>query len=299
MDIAQYAINIAALGSIYLLFALGMALTWGTIGILNFAHGVIFMFATLLTSWLDARITGLSAPVLIAFSALMGALLSVIIQIVAFGPILKRAKNPASGEMAILIGGIGVAAIPLAIAYKTTESTPFGWLNMNFEAQIYEIGGVRFSNIMLAMIIIGVAMAAALGWWMKNSKNGLALRAISIDPETASLMGANENRLALGAMAAAGAFAGLAGGLLMVYLTSLSADSGNSLLLKAFAIIVLGGLGSMLGVTVGAFALAALETFLIVNNWASWTDAIAFGLIVVVLLIRPQGLFGRKEVRRT
>ena len=134
--------------------------------------------------------------------------------------------------------------------------------------------------------------------WFRRSKQGLALRSIGVDAETASLMGINRRQLALVTMAVSGGMAGLAGVLFTYSLGALTPQSGDTLLIKAFAIIILGGVGSMVGVVFGAFALAAVETWVLANTAGSWTDAVAFGLIFLVLLVRPSGVFGRKEVRR-
>ncbi|GAB92085.1 ABC transporter permease subunit, partial [Gordonia rhizosphera] len=134
---------------------------------------------------------------------------------------------------------------------------------------------------------------------LKKSRQGLALRAIGVDAEVSEGMGVNRNGLALGTMAMAGALAGLAGVLLTLQLGAIAPESGDPLLIKAFAIIVLGGLGSMGGAVLGAYILAAAETLLIHLHFGTWVDAVSFGLIFLVLLLRPQGLFGRKEVRRT
>jgi branched-chain amino acid transport system permease protein len=134
--------------------------------------------------------------------------------------------------------------------------------------------------------------------WLRRSKQGLALRSIGVDPETASLMGINRRQLALVTMAVSGAMAGLAGVLFTYALGAITPESGDTLLVKAFAIIILGGVGSMAGVIFGAFALAAAEVVVLTNTSGSWVDAVSFGLIFLVLLARPAGVFGRKEVRR-
>ena len=113
------------------------------------------------------------------------------------------------------------------------------------------------------------------------------------------MMGVDRRRLALLTMAVAGGLAGLAGVLLTYYLGSISPETGDAFLLKAFAAIILGGVGSIAGIVVGAMVLAGIETYVLVTTDGSWTPAIAFGLIFLMLLVRPNGLFGRQEVRRT
>jgi branched-chain amino acid transport system permease protein len=290
----QEVVSAISLGSIYLLFALGLSLTWGTIDILNFAHGAIFMFATF-TAYLVLQQVELSGFVVVLLGIAVGAVMSLLIQVLAFEQILKRARTKRSAEMQILIGGIGIGTIPLAIAAEQTKSNPFGLSNSTFDVNVFEIGDIRITNI---TIVVGIALWAATALWFRRSKQGLALRSIGVDAETASLMGINRRQLALVTMAVSGGMAGLAGVLFTYSLGAITPQSGEILLIKAFAIIILGGVGSLVGVAFGAFALAAVETWVLSNTSGSWTDAVAFGLIFLVLLVRPSGVFGRKEVRR-
>ena len=293
----QEVLSAISLGSIYLLFALGMSLTWGTIDILNFAHGSIFMFSTF-TAYLVLKSVSLPFVVVVLLGAAVGAVMSLLIQVLAFEPILKRARTKRSAEMQILIGGIGVATIPLAIAQEQTKSNPFGLSGSSFDVHVWHVAGLRISNIAVITIVVGLTLWAAVAIWLRRSKQGLALRSVGVDSETSSLMGVNRRRLALATMATSGAMAGLAGVLFTYAQTAITPDSGDILLVKAFAVIILGGVGSMAGVAFGAFALAAVETWVLSNTSGSWVDAVAFGLIFLVLLIRPAGVFGRKEVKR-
>jgi len=293
----QDLISALSLGSIYLLFAIGMSIVWGTIGILNFAHGVIFMFAAFVTHLVSQKIE-LPLPVLILVGIGVGTTLSVAIQLLAFEPILRRAKDFRTAELQILIGGIGVATIPLAVAQYQTRSNPFG-ISTTFDSQTYALLGIRISTTQIIIIVAGVAISAGLAVWLRTSRHGLALRAIGVDSETSSLMGVNRARLAAGAMALAGALAGLAGVLLTLNLGAITPESGDTLLVKAFAAVILGGVGSITGVVVGSYALALIETAVLVQTSGSWVSAVSFGIIFAVLLFRSQGLFGRAEVRRT
>lgn len=293
----QDVLNAATLGSIYLLFALGMALVWGTIGILNFAHGATFMFSAFV-GHLVTRETELPLLGVIAIAVCVGAAISALTQLLAFQPILRRAKNQHAAELRVLIGGIGVAAIPLALAQRETRSSPFGFTS-SYSAEVYELFGLRITTTAAIILISGLALGIALTIWLRRSRQGLALRAIGVDAETTAGMGVNRTALAFGTMAISGGLAGLAGALLTFHLGAIAPETGDLLLIKAFAIIVLGGLGSMAGTVIGAYVLASAETFVLLMNWGTWVDAVSFGLIFLILLVRPQGLLGRKEVRRT
>ena len=295
----QEVLSVFVLWSIYLLFALGMNLVWGSIGILNFAHGGIFTFSAFLAHEVLAHVR-LSIFVMVPMCVVIGAALSVAIQVLIFEPILKRAGSVAAAELQIIVAGIAVAWLLAAIMQKVIKGYPFGLSTGGaFTIQTYTFGGVRISNIQLLVIFTGLVVGIATASWMRVSKAGLALRAVGVDAETASMMGINRTRLAIGTMAIAGALAGLAGALLTYDLSAIGQETGDSLLIKAFAAIVLGGLGSVYGVAAGTFMLAFAETVVLTHTAGRWVDAISFGLIFLVLILRPQGIFGRTEVRRT
>ncbi|WP_432975982.1 branched-chain amino acid ABC transporter permease [Dactylosporangium sp. CA-233914] len=296
---AQDVVNILVLAAVYLLFALGMSLAWGTIGILNFAHGSVFMFSAFV-DYLIVRDMELPILPMILVGMAVGAALSVAAQVLAFEPIVKRAKDVHAASLQILIAGIGIAIIPLAIAQKVTLNTPFGFSGSSFRIDTFAWGGdVRISNAQLLIIACGVVFGGGTALWLRKSRSGLALRSIGVDAETASMMGINRRALAIGAMALAGALAGLAGVLLTYNLGAIAPQTGDALLLKAFAATVLGGVGSIAGVMAGATILAIAETLVLTHTSGTWVDAVSFGLIFIVLLLRPQGLLGRREVRRT
>lgn len=294
----QDLLSVVILGSIYLLFALGMSISWGTIDILNFGHGSVFMFSAFSGSLVLER-TELGLIPVILVGVVVGALMSLLIQVVAFEQIIKRAKDKRAAEMQILIGGIGVAIIPLAIAQNHTKSNPFGLSGSSFEVDTWLVGDVRITNIAALTVVVSVLLWAASAIWLRRSRTGLALRSIGVDAEVAALMGVDRRKLALATMAAAGAMAGLSGVFFTFSLGAITPESGDTLLVKAFACIILGGVGSMAGIFFGAFFLAGAETVILTQTNGSWVEAVSFGLIFLVLLLRPAGAFGRKEVRRT
>jgi branched-chain amino acid transport system permease protein len=294
----QDLINAVSLGSIYLLFALGMSLAWGTIGILNFAHGSIFMFSAF-SAYLVVQEVRLPLVGVIAIAAAVGAAMSLLIQVLAFEPILRMAKDHRAAEMQILIGGIGVAGIPLAIAQEHTKSNPFGFTGSSFRPHTFVLGDLRITDVQIIVMVLALVLGLGIARWLQVSRSGLALRSIGVDPEVASMMGVDRRRLALVTMTIAGGLAGLAGALLTANLGAITPESGETLILKAFAAIILGGVGSMAGVVLGAYLLAAAETVVLTQTSGLWVDAVSFGLILLVLLVRSEGLFGRREVRRT
>ena len=294
----QAIINALTSGSIYLLFALGMSVAWGTIGVLNFAHGAVFMFTAFILYLVTASIP-LSLPVLLILGAVIGAVLSAATQLLVFEPIQRRATDAHRAELQILVGGIGVASILLALAQRSTQSVPFGFPPTTMSVTSYQVLGAQITNIQLLILVFAVLLAGGVGYWLSSSRVGLGLRGIGVDPEVATMMGIDRRRLARGTMAIAGAMAGVAGVLLTLNLGSIVPETGDVFLLKGFAAIVLGGVGTVRGTALGAFVLAGAETALITTTSGQWVDAIAFALIFAMLLFRPRGLLGQKEVRRT
>jgi branched-chain amino acid transport system permease protein len=294
----QDLLGAATLGSVYLLFALGMSLTWGSIGILNFAHGATFMFSAFAAHLLVAEVR-LPFAAIVAIGVCVGAGMSVVTQLAAFEQILKRARDHRTAEMQIIIAGIGIATIPVAVVQTLTLSNPFGFTGSSFATGSYAVGWLRFTTMDVVTIVAAVSLGLSLAVWLQRSRQGLALRSIGVDAEAASMMGINRRRFAVATMAVAGGLAGLSGVLFTFQLGAITAESGDSLLVKAFACIILGGVGSTLGVFVGSFSLALVETYVLSYTSGLWVEAIAFGLIFMMLLLKPDGLFGRKEVRRT
>jgi len=294
----QDVVNALSLGCIYLLFTLGMSLLWGTVGILNFAHGSIFMFSAF-TNYLVLEHVKLALPALLLIGAVSGMCLALAAYLLAFQPIIKFAKDKETMERQMLICGIGLASVPVAIAEIKTLGLPFSLVKSSFRVHSFTVGGVRISNLQLIIIGLTVLVTVGIALFIRYSRNGLALRAIGVDAEVARLMGVNERSLALLTMGVGGVLAGLGGTLLPFSFGALDAQSGGTLLLKAFAIIIVGGVGSVAGTAIAAFLLAAAETWVVTTTSGAWVDAVSFGLLFVFLVARPHGIFGRQEVRRT
>jgi branched-chain amino acid transport system permease protein len=295
----QQLVNAVVLGSIYSLFALGISLTWGGLNVLNVAHGAIFMFAAFCCYLLTQRANvHLPLGLLIVFGVLVGAVAELLLDLLAFRPIRRRVADSRAGEQAMMVASVGLAAIPVAIAQVITVDSPFGITAQTITTSVYRWGAVYVTEIEIIIVITSLCLGIFTALWLAHTRGGRALRALSVDAETASLMGISQNRLSALAMMASGATAGLAGIFLAMFLTSIAPETGQDLLLEAFAAVVLGGVGSIWGTLVGAYVLAAGETVVVATTSGSWTDAVSFGIIIIVLLIRPSGLFGRQAVDR-
>lgn len=296
---AQQLVNAIALGAVYTLFALGLTLSWGILGVLNLAHGAIFMAGALgawvLTSWVE----GLPLWVVLPCAAALAAALAVALEALAFGPIRRRSQTALDAEFRTLVASIAAASIIVALAEVISDDQPFTLPPSLLEVTGGPVLGVQVTNIQVILLVVAVLLSAALIAFVRRTRHGRALRAVAFDRATAGLAGISAERLGRQAIALSGALAGVAGVLLAVYLGSAEARMGEPLLLKAFAIIILAGVGSLGGAVAFAFGLALVETM--VGYWlgAELRDGLAFTLIVIVLLLRPQGFVRRGAWQRT
>jgi len=291
----QQLLNALVLASIYVLFSLGMTLAWGVLGILNLAHGAILV-GSAYSVYLIGDDRQMPLGVVLALGLLVGGGCSLLLEIGVFRIIRNSTGDEEEKELRVAIASLGASSILVAIVAKGTANAPFA-VPTSFTTHVYDVFGLRISDLQILIIVAGMGISLGLSRWLKLSRTGRAIRAVAADPETASLMGINERRLAAGTMFAAGAMAGLAGVFLVVYLGGADPQSGASLLTTAFAIIVAGGVGSIGGTVLGALTLALVETLILTYTSGSWAPAAAFVLIILVIVIRPQGLFSSSRTK--
>jgi branched-chain amino acid transport system permease protein len=288
-------INGLVLASIYVLFALAITLAWGMLDILNLSHGSIAMFGAF-AAFLVSQHSSLPLAALIAISAATGGVIALLLDQIVFRVIRQRASSRAERELLTLIAGIGAGAILLTYAQERTLSNPFGIARL--QPTIYSVGSLKISNYAIVIVVVGFGLAILMGVWVRRSRWGRALRALAFDRETCAMMGVNPSAVTGVTMFISGVLGGLTGILLMMYLSAIDPDTGNNLLLKGFAIVILGGVGSIWGTLAAGIILAAGETIVVVTTNGNWTDAVAFAIVMIVIIIRPQGLFAqRKSVR--
>jgi branched-chain amino acid transport system permease protein len=296
----QQVINAAVLGSIYSLFAFGIGLPWGTMNVLNLAHGSIFLLCGFICYVLSVKArVPLNLPEAAAVAIAVGVCADWLIELIVFRQIRRRSSNDGEAQLLMVIGSVGIAGIPIAIANNVTGGVPFMILQQPTHSREHELFGASISNLEISIIALSVGIVVAAALWVRFSRHGRGLRAIAVDPEIASLMGISRSRASAIVMGISGGTAGLAGVLFGEYLASLQSTSGEDLLLKGFAVVVVGGVGSLWGLLVGAFALAVGEVVVTATTSGVWTDGVSFALIIVILLLRPNGIFGRATVDRT
>lgn len=293
----DYLRDAVVLGGVYTIFALGLTLSWGVLNVLNLAHGSVLV-ASALAAYLLTVDAALPLWVLMPACVLVGALLGVALELLVFRPIHRRAHSEEDASLSILIGSVAAGAFLFAISNRITDGRVRSIDPRAFRIEEYSIAGTRVSNIQILIVAIALLATVALGLFVNRTRQGRALRALAFDPGACGLLGISASRLALTTMATAGALAGASGLLLALYIGSVEASMTGSLLLKAFAVIVVGGVGSVYGTLLGAYLIASAEVATVANLGSGLRDAVVFTVILVILLCRPQGLLARAAWQR-
>lgn len=284
----EQLINGITLGSIYAIVALGYTLVFGVLDIINMAHGEIFMFGAFIGMLI---ITRFQAPIVVAF---LGAILAT----AAMGYLLERfALRPIRGRkgashLASLISTIGISIFLENLAHHL-----FGAGNNPFPTSFadikFETGSTTIYLVQIIILAIALVLMVGLSAWLKKAKTGKALRATAENLETASLLGIDTKKIITSTVVVASSMGGIAGVLVGMAFNYINNQMGLPMGLKGLAIIILGGMGSVNGAMAGGLILGLSETFVVAYGYSGYRDAIAFIAIIVILLIRPQGLFGQ------
>jgi branched-chain amino acid transport system permease protein len=285
---AEQLINGVTLGSIYAIVALGYTLVFGVLDIINMAHGEIFMFGAFVGMLIATKA---HAPLWIAFLGAIAATggMGYLLERFALRPLRGRSGG---SQLAPLISTIGVSILLENIAHKL-----FGAGNQLFETSFAEIkfeaGPVTIYLVQVVILAISILLMAGLSLWLFKTRTGKALRATAENLETAGLLGVDTTKIITATVVIASSMGGVAGVLVGMAFNYINNQMGLSMGLKGLAIIIFGGMGSVTGAVAGGLILGLSETFVVAYGSSGYRDAIAFLAIIVVLLIKPQGLFGR------
>jgi branched-chain amino acid transport system permease protein len=297
MFLLSLLISSILLAGAYALFSVGLSLQLGVLKVFNLAHGAV-LTATTLTLIRIAEHTQWSLYQLVPLALFIGAGFGLILEFLAIRPIRRKNASADDREHAAMISTLAVllAANVLTVHFTHGQAWlfPFG----TFENKAYIFGGLGIQLIYIVNFVVAVSIIFALAAIVRFTQTGRALRAIAEDQKAAELLGINVGAYAMGTTIVASALAGLAGLLLGVALNSVSFDFGDTFLYFAFVIIVLGGMGSILGTLVAAIILAMTQSLVGYYAGGSWNTAVALVVLILVLVVRPHGLFGRAEVQR-
>ena len=285
--VAQTGLNGLSLGAVYALGAVGLTLVYGILKLVNFAHGDFLTFGAYMAYLVNVT-WGLPLVAGIAFAMVTTALLGVFFERVMWGPM--RARR--AGLLQLLLMSIGLAFVIRALV-QYIWSTDVRLLDVNATATV-DFLGLRIGRTELIVIAIGFAVLVAVGLMLRYTLLGKRMRALSDNLDLAETSGIDTSRIVLYTWVFAGGLAGLAG-VLAGAVTALEPEFGFALLLPIFAAVVLGGIGDAFGALAGGIVLGVIieESTLFID--ARWKITIGFAALILVLIIRPQGIFGRAK----
>ena len=294
----QHLMNGLTLGGIYALIALGYTMVYGILKFINFAHGDILMVGAYIGLFVFDLLRGdspLGVWTIVAFFLAMlismasCGILGMAIERIAYKP-LRRATR-----LAPLLSAIGVSFIlsNSAAWLLGTQSRKF---NYPFDNSSINLGGVIITPHQILILVVSLAMMLALKLFVDKTRMGKAMRATSLDQDTAMLMGINVNKVISLTFAIGSALAAV-GGILIALDFKVYPSMGTMTGLKAFVAAVVGGIGNISGAMFGGILLGLLETFgvAVLGIPSGLKDTIAFGVLIIILLVKPEGLFGKVE----
>ncbi|MFA7438705.1 branched-chain amino acid ABC transporter permease [Castellaniella sp.] len=283
IEILQQIVNGIAIGGVYVLIALGLTTVFGILGIAHFAHGSVSMFGGYLTYLLVASL-GVPLVGAVAIAVIVGLLLGAAIEFLAYRPV--RDANPINAFIVALGLTMMVEGINLQFfgAEQVVIPTDAG--------HIYDIVGVTIPELRLYVIFSAAVLVAAMAIFVERTKTGQAIRAVAENRDAAILMGVNVNTISLVVFAVSTAL-GVAAGVMVGSLFAIAPGIGEGLVIKGFAVLILGGLGSFPGAVIGGIVLGVTESLAAGFISSAYKDVIAFVVMIIVLLVRPQGLLGK------
>ncbi|MDZ8064874.1 MAG: branched-chain amino acid ABC transporter permease [Nostoc sp. DedQUE08] len=308
----QQLLNGLSIGSIYAIFALGYTLVYSILGIINLAHGAIFTLGAYFTYALmggnfgfNGLLANAALPIKLPFaiSLILGStlagLVGVVMERVAFQPLRRQGSDP----LLTVVSSLGVAVVIVnLIQYLigaesyTYPANTYGNLPpaINFGSSENPI---PIRSVQVVIFTVSVAIVAILTYFINRTKYGKAMQAIAEDPTTASLLGINSDRFIILTFFISSFLAGLAGTLVASSVSIAGPYFGIAFGLRGLAVIVLGGLGSIPGAVLGGLLIGLVEAF-VPADYSGYKDAVAFAILFIMLLVRPQGLLGRRFIQK-
>ncbi len=284
IEILQQMLNGLAIGSVYVVIALGLTVVFGILGIAHFAHGSVSMFGGYLTFFFGERL-GLGFFQAMALAMVAGAMIGLLIERLAYRPVRDAPHINAfiiALGLTMMVEGINLISFG---ADQVVIRTPY--------LDVYKIGGVAVSELRLLVILTALGLVGLVAVLISRTKTGKSIRAVAQNRPAAVLMGVNVNRVSAIVFSVSSAM-GAAAGALVGALLAIAPGVGESLAVKGFAVLILGGLGSIPGAIVGGLVLGVSESLAAGFISSAYKDVIAFLVMIVVLLFRPEGLLGKR-----
>ncbi|HEY3173711.1 MAG TPA: branched-chain amino acid ABC transporter permease [Thermoanaerobaculia bacterium] len=289
----QQLVNGISLGSIYALIALGYTMVYGVLRLINFAHGDVYMLGAYAGYYLSRKLKGdepsLASALLVMLGAMLTcALVGVIIERFAYRPVRRAAR------LTLLIMAIGVSLFIENAAQLVFGPDPKFFPSLAPRAD-FRVGGVRLTSEQLTVIAVSFLLMLLLRFFILKTRTGKAMRAVSFYLDTAKLMGISTDKIIAITFALGSALAAAAGVLIGMQIPKIDPLMGILYGLKAFVAAVLGGIGNVPGAVIGGLLIGTSEVMVVGYLSSTFRDAIAFGILILVLLLRPQGILGRAQ----
>lgn len=283
----QQVINGLMLGSVYALLALGYTMVYGIIKLINFAHGDIYMLGAYF-GYFFIKVLHLNFFIALVSAMAVSAVIGVLIEYIAYRPLRH------SPRIAVVISALGISFL-----LENGMTYLYGSDQRSFPQAIktvqYHFYGIQVSNIQLIIAVTSIVLMLLLTYVVKRTKMGRAMRAVSADPDAATLMGININHTISFTFAIGSALAAAGGVLIGLYYNSIDPLMGMTPGLKAFVAAVLGGIGIIPGAAVGGWLIGILETMVQATSFSAYKDAIVYAMLIVILLIKPTGILGKNK----
>lgn len=283
----QQLINGLSVGSIYAVIALGYTMVYGIIRLINFAHGEIMMMGAYF-AFITVFATGMPFYMVLIVSMVMAAVLGVTIESLAYKPLRKAPRISA------LITAIGMSLFLQNLALVIFRADP-KIMPAIIPKRPIMIGPLQIGTVTVTTIALSIFFMVLLDFFVKKTKPRKSMRAVSEDKEASILMGINVNKTISITFAIGSALGALGGVLYSVAYTQVFPTMGVMPGLKAFVAAVLGGIGLIPGAMLGGFVIGMIETIAKAYISSQWSDAIVFGILIIVLLIKPTGILGKNE----
>jgi branched-chain amino acid transport system permease protein len=287
--ILQHCLTGISLGGAYGLIAIGYTLVYGILRLINFAHGDIFMMAGY---FMIFSMVTFPWPIAIVITLLITVGIGVGIERVAYKPLRS------SPRMSIMISAISVSYLLQNLATYLFTAIPRGYPEIPLLKRIFQVGELSASLVTVITPVLTIVLVALLMVLVNRTKTGMAMRAVSKDFETAKLMGIDINAIITTTFAIGSLLAGIGSILYFTDRMSVTPFSGTLPGLKCFVAAVFGGIGNIPGAVIGGFFIGIMETLLVAVGYSTYSDAFTFILLIVMLLVRPTGLFGEKTVEK-
>ena len=285
--VAQQAINGIVLGSLYVLVALGLTLIYGVLVQINFAHAD-FVTLGAFAAYFFMHLLGGSYLLSIGVALVVGGVLGWLINVAIFAPLRRKGS-----ELLPLIATIGVSTIMQNAMLSLFGPVPYAF-ETPYSQKVFRVAGTFFTQQSVIIIAVSITTIALLYAFMKFTFLGKALRAVAQDRETAGLMGINPNYLIMLTIVISSALAGMAGAMLAPVLV-LTPFAGTSVIVKAFAIVIIGGFGNVEGMILAGLLVGLIESFTTQYLDPGLIDIVVFGLLLLMLAVRPTGLVSERR----